>query len=118
MFSPIHLCLSALTASSLVVSTSSAALAQRLHPAERAATRSVTAKFSTSIRFINPGSVAVKIYWLNYEGERVFYNLLQPGEEYIQQTYLTHPWLITDVNDNALYIFFPDAQSRTVEIRP
>jgi hypothetical protein len=29
---------------------------------------------------------------------------------------LTHPWVITDEDDNAWYVYFPDAQPRTIEI--
>ena len=34
----------------------------------------------------------------------------------MQQTYVTHPWLITDADDNAWDVYFPDAQPRIVEI--
>jgi von Hippel-Lindau disease tumor supressor len=117
MNSTVRLSILALTVSFSAVTTSSLALAQRKHTAENGGIRSVNGDVSTSVRFVNRKQIMLKIYWLNYEGQRVFYRSLNPGERYIQQTYLTHPWLITDVNDNALYVFFPDAQLRTVEIR-
>jgi von Hippel-Lindau disease tumor supressor len=92
-------------------------LAQRRHPTEAAGMRSINGDFSTSVKFINNSLITVKVYWLDYDGNRKFYKSLQAGEQYIQQTYLTHPWLITDTRNNSLYLFFPDAQARTVDIR-
>ena len=34
----------------------------------------------------------------------------------MQPTFVLHPWLVTDAQDNAWGIYFPDAQPRTVEI--
>jgi von Hippel-Lindau disease tumor supressor len=113
----IRLCVLALSGCFIAATTSQTSLAQRIHPAEKVGIRSVNGDINTSVRFVNHRPMKLKIYWLDYEGRRVFYRSLQPSEQYVQQTYLTHPWLIADVNDNALYIFFPDAQSRTVEIR-
>jgi hypothetical protein len=44
------------------------------------------------------------------------YQTLEDDESYEQDTFLTHPWVITDADDNAWYVYFPDAQPRTVEI--
>jgi VHL beta domain len=92
-------------------------LAQRRHPTEAAGIRSINGDFSTSVKFINNSLITVKVYWLDYDGKRKFYKSLQAGEQYIQETYLTHPWLITDPRNNSLYLFFPDAQARIAEIR-
>jgi von Hippel-Lindau disease tumor supressor len=117
MNSTVRLSIFALSVYCFAVTTSGVALAQRIHAAENVGIRSVNGDISTSVRFVNHRQIMLKIYWLNYEGKRVFYRSLKPGEQYVQQTYLTHPWLITNVNDNALYLFFPDAQLRTVEIK-
>jgi len=34
----------------------------------------------------------VKLYWLNYEGQKTAYRSIQPGRTHRQQTFLTHPW--------------------------
>ncbi len=94
----------------------SGAIAQNKHPAEQKGLASINGYFSTSIRFVNNSNRSVKVYWLDYKGKRQLYNKLNTNRSYKQQTYLTHPWLITDIQDNALYIFFPDAQPRTIEI--
>ena len=69
-----------------------------------------------TIKFVNKSGKTVKVYWLDYDGDRKLYETLKDGESYEQQTYLTHPWVITDENDDAWYVYFPDAQPRTVEI--
>jgi von Hippel-Lindau disease tumor supressor len=47
-----------------------------------------------AIDFINNLSFAVDVYWINYSGNRVFYDLLAANSSYVQPTFLTHPWLI------------------------
>ena len=52
----------------------------------------------TSLIFINraesPEDV-ISVFWLDFHGNRQHYFDLYPGERHHQQTYLTHPWLIT-----------------------
>ncbi|WP_414624324.1 hypothetical protein [Calothrix sp. CCY 0018] len=61
-----------------------------------------TDKITTEITFINQRNVPVKTYWLDYSGKRKFYAQIQPGDKVVQQTYVTHPWVITDVSNNCL----------------
>jgi von Hippel-Lindau disease tumor supressor len=98
---------------------SSIVLAQTKHVAEESGIRSVKGNESikTSIAFINQSKKKIKIYWLNYQGKRVLYKALNSGENFDIQTYLTHPWLITDSEDNAKSLYFPDGQPRTINIR-
>jgi VHL beta domain len=58
--------------------------------------RSLNADRSTTIRLINRGSQTFKVYWIDYWGRRQHYWDLAPGEHYDQQTYVTHPWVITE----------------------
>ena len=53
---------------------------------------------STHVRFVNDNPEARTIYWLNFDGYRVFYMRLEPGQAYDQQTYVSHPWVITADN--------------------
>lgn len=48
------------------------------------------------LTFVNFSTRPVDIYWLNYEGQEVFYQHLEPSQAHLQQTYLTHPWCIRD----------------------
>ena len=79
-------------------------------------TYSIHANIPTSIRFDNKSGKIVKIYWLDYSGNRKLYKVLEKDQVHNQQTYVTHPWLITGDDDRAMQIYFPDSQSRTVVI--
>ncbi len=56
-------------------------------------TKSLEGTVRTNIRFVNKTSGAVKIYWLDYTGKRVLYKTLGAGASYVQQTWVTHPWV-------------------------
>jgi putative Ig domain-containing protein/von Hippel-Lindau disease tumor suppressor protein/thrombospondin type 3 repeat protein len=71
---------------------------------------SIVGDTPTSIRFVNLSSGVRIIIWLDYTGHRVFYNSLQPGQSYVQQTFLTHPWLITTAQGQGLAIYLPIAE--------
>jgi len=58
-----------------------------------------------NIRITNQRSNASKIYWLNQQGQRVFYMTLESGAFYTQPTYSEHPWVATD-NDGHCTMFF------------
>ena len=79
-------------------------------------TYSIHANVPTSIRFENKSGKIVKIYWLDYSGNRKLYKVLEKDQVHNQQTYVTHPWLITGDDDRAMQIYFPDSQSRTIII--
>lgn len=49
---------------------------------------------TAQIDFINHLSQSVDVYWINYSGGRVFYTDLLADSSYIQETFITHPWLI------------------------
>jgi von Hippel-Lindau disease tumor supressor len=103
----------------VLLSLPTAAMGQTKHPAEEQKVRSQVGGESveTSMKFVNGSANVIKIYWLDYKGKRVLYGTLKPSEELQLTTYLTHPWLITDSDDNAKSIYFPDGQPRTVEIK-
>lgn len=73
-------------------------------------------KIATDITFINQRSAPVRLYWLDYSGERKFYALIAPNNRITQSTYVTHPWVITDTKNNCLGVYYPDGQPRIVEI--
>ena len=91
--------------------------AEKKHPAEEKGIKSENGDVETTIKFVNKSKQTIKVYWLDYEGVRTLYETVKNGDSYeAGKTYLTHPWLITDGNDDAWYVYFPDAQPRTVEI--
>jgi von Hippel-Lindau disease tumor supressor len=76
--------------------------------------RAVTGDIPSQIKFINASERAFKVYWLNYSGKRTFYKAIPANSVYVQPTFLSHPWVITETNDSCKAIYFPDAQPRNV----
>jgi hypothetical protein len=57
----------------------------------------------TAVRFVNnSASLTFQVFWLDYNGNRVLYATLGPGQSFIQQTFLTHPWVIADTSPAAV----------------
>jgi hypothetical protein len=60
---------------------------------------------STYIYFNNESSRTLKVIWVNFTGGMTPYDEdLKPGEGFLQQTYLGHPWKVTDANDECLTV--------------
>jgi len=79
--------------------------------------RSLVFDTPTSIEFVNNSSQTVKIYWLDYSGTRTLYATLPAAASYVQQTFVTHPWLVATTNESCLGIYFPTAAASQVIIR-
>jgi hypothetical protein len=100
----------------LLMAWPSPARAETKHPAEEKGIKSTSSDVETNITFVNRSGQTIKVYWIDYEGRRKLYETAKNGDTCELRTYLTHPWLITDEGDNAWYVYFPDAQPRTVEV--
>jgi hypothetical protein len=78
--------------------------------------KSIKGNVQTFIFFKNQSNSTIKIYWLDYYGKRKLYNTLFPSQQWREHTYLTHPWMITDENDQCLGIFLPKATKTDSEV--
>ncbi len=78
--------------------------------------RSRTSTVATELRFVNRSGQTVHVYWLDYEGQRRFYQALRDGESYDQPTFLTHPWLVTDERGAAWKVYLPTERPQTIDI--
>jgi VHL beta domain len=85
--------------------------------ADERAAKSVDAKQATTIVFQNNRDVRVRIYWLNYQGQREHFQDLAPGRQHVQETYVSHPWIVTEENGRCIGLYMPEATRRQVEIR-
>lgn len=86
-------------------------------PVEREiALRSLRSATPTQIEFLNHSRQEIRIYWLNYQGQRQAYGSLQPGGVLRQGTFLSHPWVVTDVRDQALGLYLPSAWPSSVTV--
>lgn len=79
---------------------------------------SLNASTPTSITFVNSTNQTVRVYWRNYLGKRVLYITLPASAVFTQPTYLTHPWVITNLADQCLLIFKPVVGPGTATIQP
>ncbi len=87
-------------------------------PASRESTlRSSGGGPETFVDFVNARTAPVVVYWLDYDGQRRQYGLLQAGQSYRQQTYVGHPWLVTDERGQALVCFEPARETLRAVIR-
>ncbi|MGD0089686.1 MAG: DPP IV N-terminal domain-containing protein, partial [Planctomycetota bacterium] len=50
----------------------------------------------TSLSFVNRTAKDVKLFWLDWAGERQPYGVVRPGQTHEQHTFAGHVWLVTD----------------------
>lgn len=69
--------------------------------------------------FVNQRSDAINVFWLDQTGARQTYKLgLANGQTHIQQTFVTHPWIVTGAQGQCLGIFKPvTATTKTVTFK-
>jgi len=68
---------------------------------------SIESTTPSSIEFVNGTTQVLNFYRLNSSGQRLPSRFLLPGESYVQSTFLTHPWVVTNSLDACTNIFLP-----------
>ena len=106
----------ALTACATTTSSSSARSEQKACRRE-STTRSTGDSARGDIRFTNGSKAPIDVFWLDYDGKRVLYGSLEPGQSLAQQSYVTHPWVISDKSGKCLSLIIVTSDSRDVSIR-
>jgi hypothetical protein len=91
---------------------------------QEARLRSKSGDRSTRISFRAIGEndeTQFKIYWLDYQGRRQFYKHIFAGDTHNQQTYMTHPWVVTAPipggGEDCVAIYMPTKGGRTIKLR-
>lgn len=83
--------------------------------------KSMNDDIRTFVRFTNSTKQSVTIYWINYEGKRDpredQRQTLEPGRSGARQTFLTHPFLITDASGKCIGIYQPAREPGIVVIK-
>lgn len=90
--------------------------AAEMRCADEAGLRSTEGTVATSLNFTNRMPKALRIYWINYNGARQFYGVVRPGQSFHQQTYVTHPWVLTDAKGTCVAVFMPAREPRRVVV--
>lgn len=71
----------------------------------------------TKVTFVNQADARMKVYWLDYDGKRQFYADVSSGKNYVQDTYMTHPWVVTDAKGQCVMMFRPVQGATVATIR-
>jgi hypothetical protein len=78
--------------------------------------RSIDEKMVTEVIFFNQSPAPIRTYRLDYQGKRIFGSEIRPGDSYVQQTYVTHPWVVTSIAKACMAIFQPEAAAAIVVV--
>lgn len=62
--------------------------------------QSMNGQTATTIKFKNFTTMPVVLKWIDFQGVEREYARLAPRQQHIQQTYLTHPWIIRSADNN------------------
>ncbi|MGD9543255.1 MAG: hypothetical protein AB7F41_05390 [Methylocystis sp.] len=78
--------------------------------------RSQNSDVATTITFVNQSGEYRGIYWKDFSGGDKSYGGLNPGESKTINTFLTHPWEITNGPGDCLQVVFPRRGGSTVRL--
>ncbi|MFE3637688.1 hypothetical protein [Streptomyces sp. NPDC059168] len=79
--------------------------------------RSEKGEDSTYIEFVNTSGMRLNVYWIDYEKKRVLYQVLESGCSYVQQTFVTHPWLAVTDSGAVRAAYLPSSSPARAVIR-
>ena len=88
--------------------------------ADEGSYKSLQGDMPAQLQVFNKSPQTVKVWWLDYNGKRLLYQQLPPFTYYVQPTWLTHPWVITNVGGQCyrFLVMTSQLQSVTVEGEP
>ncbi|MGI8554078.1 MAG: hypothetical protein ACR2PL_25330 [Dehalococcoidia bacterium] len=79
---------------------------------------SINATNPTQIYIVNLTGADLRIYWLDYSGNRVLYGTLADQANFSQATYFSHPWVVTDASNRCVALFLPRAVPSALVLGP
>jgi hypothetical protein len=85
--------------------------------AQESVLKSTAGAVATKLQFVNRSTGPVILYWLDYDGKRVFYSRLAVGETIDMDTYVTHPWLVTIASGSCLGVYLPQPKPSQIVIQ-
>lgn len=78
--------------------------------------RSLRSDVPVSVVFRNLADGYRSVMWIGFDGMPVQYANLNPGETFSVNTYVTHPWMITDGPGNCIEMFMPQPGRASFDI--
>lgn len=109
-------CFARFFAVAALISTAPPAVFAAATCADEAATKSPSEKTPTNVTFHNPTSGKLRLYWIDLDGRRKFYAIIDPGQSVKQQTYVGHNWVVTNDAEACLFVIQASAAPITVEL--
>lgn len=92
-------------------------LATQVQCSERGKLRSQSSAQATILTFFNTSQKPRSLYWIDFDGSLKSYGIVQPGEEKVQETHVTHPWVITTDKGECVQMFMPSDENKLAELR-
>jgi hypothetical protein len=84
--------------------------------ASEGALKSMNSMHRADISFVNGTKYVRVVYWLDFSGKRVVYDILSAGKTTKERSYLTHPWLIANRAGACLSVYLPVAGGSRVTL--
>jgi hypothetical protein len=79
--------------------------------------RSMVSEEKTKLTFINRSGATRNIMWLDFASNAKSFGRLKNGEQIELDTFVTHPWMVTNSSGACLQIVEPDSGGRVVELK-
>ncbi len=73
-----------------------------IHQDVRVNLKSVNSNTAVKVHMNNPSNYDVVVNWVDYKGKEISYLTLQPGKNYTQSTFATHPWIARHKHTNEI----------------
>jgi len=102
--------------SALLLGVMSSGIARAADCSNEAALKSPASSEATQLSFQNRSTEKRRIYWIDPNGERKFYGVVDPGNVFQQPTFAGHAWLVTDDAEKCLLTFTASAVPQTVDV--
>jgi hypothetical protein len=93
-----------------------AATAQTQDCAIESSLRSSTTGTAVELSFRNAAGGRKRLYWIDYDGGRKFYTIVEPGNIYRQQTSSGHAWVVTDDTERCVSLVVAPVTATTIDI--
>lgn len=108
--------LSAFAVAQVLASPLSTATAGELSCSAESSLRSRNSNHPMTITFVNSSGAYRALVWIDFQGNKKDYGGMNSGGRKTINTFLTHPWMITDGPGNCIYVFTPGGNSGTVQL--
>jgi hypothetical protein len=84
--------------------------------ADEASLRSTAPGFPSELSFLNTSQEPRGIFWLDPEGRRTSYGIVEPGHGLQQATAADHAWVVTDAQGQCLMVVIAAAEPRAIDV--